>query len=287
MSISLQKIPPIIHALELREIMHAPDLIVIDASNRPEARENYENKHIDGALFIDVNEQLSYKTQDTSNGGRHPLPSIESFIETMHVLGISHKNRVVIYDDKNGVNAAARFWWMLKAAGHKHVQVLNGGIQHAEKSEVPMNNLPVIPNSAKRINVDSWLLPIVNLQQVEKHSSEKSACIIDVRTQDRYLGLREPIDLIAGHIPNAINIPFSSNLDEDGLFLSPNQLKAIYDKRLSQEKTTNIIVHCGSGVTACSTLLAMDYAGMDIPKLYVGSWSEWSRNGMPIFTDIE
>jgi thiosulfate/3-mercaptopyruvate sulfurtransferase len=101
---------------------------------------------------------------------------------------------------------------------------------------------------------------------------------IDVRDHDRYLGLVEPIDLIAGHIPGAINIPFSENLDANGLFKSPTELKAIYQNAFSERSADHLIVHCGSGVTACHTLLAVAQAGLEIPKLYVGSWSEWSRN---------
>jgi len=123
---------------------------------------------------------------------------------------------------------------------------------------------------------------LANIDEVEKASNSQDYLIIDVRESARYNGEYEPIDLISGHIPNAINIPFSTNLDENGLFLSPEILREKYKNIIDNKKSNEIIVHCGSGVTACHTLLAMAYAGFEIPKLYVGSWSEWSRNGKPI-----
>ncbi len=116
------------------------------------------------------------------------------------------------------------------------------------------------------------------MDELEKVSQNPSYLIIDVRDRERYEGKHEPIDLKAGHIPGAINIPFTENLDKQGLFLSPSELKTKYERIIGEINRVNIIVHCGSGVTACHTLLAFDYAGLDIPKLYVGSWSEWSRN---------
>jgi thiosulfate/3-mercaptopyruvate sulfurtransferase len=126
------------------------------------------------------------------------------------------------------------------------------------------------------IKKDNWLLPTSTLEIVENELTNLSSAVIDVRDAYRYKGESEPIDLVAGHIPGAINIPFSENLDENGNFLSPEILKEKYSKLL-QDKPQNLIIHCGSGVTACHTILALDYAGFPIPNLYVGSWSEWSR----------
>ena len=120
------------------------------------------------------------------------------------------------------------------------------------------------------------------MNEVETASKTGDQTIVDVRDANRYAGLTEPIDLIAGHIPGAINIPFTENLDENGLFLSPEVLKEKYEKALKGLKLENVSVHCGSGVTACLMLLAMNYAGLAIPKLYVGSWSEWSRNNKEV-----
>ncbi len=276
--------PPIIQASELKELYKSQDLILIDASNGKNAKSNYEEKHLEGALFVDLNTQLAEIKEDLSIGGRHPLPKIEDFAAILSNHGISSKSHVIIYDDTNGTNAAARFWWMLKAVGHEKVQVLNGGFQAAEKINFPISSMKEIINKAELYKVDHWLLPIATIEEVEEVSQDENHIVIDVRSVERYNGETEPIDLIAGHIPGAINIPLTENLDENGLFLPPNELKIKYEKVFENIKSQNTIVHCGSGVTACHTLLAIAYAKLEIPKLYVGSWSEWSRNNKPIAT---
>jgi thiosulfate/3-mercaptopyruvate sulfurtransferase len=282
-----QNIPPIIQSAELLKLYKSENLVLIDARSGKNAKANYEEKHLAGALFVDLESQLAEIKEDASNGGRHPLPKIENFAKTLSDLGISEKSHVVIYDDKNGANAAARFWWMLKAVGHEKVQVLDGGFQAAEKSNFPTSAKTKIITKATSYKVDKWKLPITTIDEIETVSQDKNHIVIDVRETSRYNGETEPIDLIAGHIPGAINIPFTENLDESGLFLSPKELKEKYKKTFQDVKSENIIVHCGSGVTACHSLLAIAYAGLEIPKLYVGSWSEWSRNAKKIATKTE
>jgi thiosulfate/3-mercaptopyruvate sulfurtransferase len=191
---------------------------------------------------------------------------------------------VVIYDDVNGANAATRFWWMLKAIGHNNVQVLNGGLNEAERMGFPVNSKIETPRSVEPYEISAWKLPVADITEVENVSQHNDYLVIDVRDRKRYNGETEPIDLIAGHIPGAINVPYTSNLDDQGLFLSPAELKSKYQKIVDTVPSENIIVHCGSGVTACHTLLAFAIAELKIPKLYVGSWSEWSRNGKIIAT---
>lgn len=273
-----QNISPIIQSAALLKLYKSENLIIIDARSGKNARANYEEKHLDGALFVDLENQLAEIKEDASKGGRHPLPKIEDFAKTLSNLGISTKSHIVIYDDKNGSNAAARFWWMLKAIGHKKVQVLDGGFQAAEKINFPTSAKMEISNKTTLYKVDNWKLPTATIDEVETVSQDKNHIVIDVRETSRYNGETEPIDLVAGHIPGAINIPFTKNLDENGLFLPPTKLKEKYKKIFQDVKSENIIVHCGSGVTACHSLLAIAYAGLEIPKLYVGSWSEWSRN---------
>lgn len=275
---------PIIKATELLEIKTNKNLVLIDVSNSKDAENNFRNQHLDGAIFIDLNRQLAEIGEDISIGGRHPLPKIEKFIFELNKIGISPNDHIVIYDNFNGCNAAARLWWMLKAIGHSKVQVLNGGMKEAVKIGFLVNsNIKEInQNQLYKSDLQNWLLPIANLDEVEEASINNSKTIIDVRENKRFIGEYEPIDLVAGHIPNALNIPFTENLDENGLFLNPNILKDKYLKSFNNKSTEEIIIHCGSGVTACSTLLAINYAGIDIPKLYVGSWSEWSRKNKPI-----
>lgn len=280
-------ISPIIQASELLKLYKIENLVIVDVSNGKNAKSNYNAKHLEGAIFVDLNTQLAEIKDDLSIGGRHPLPKIENFARTLSNLGISSKSYVIIYDDRNGSNASARFWWMLKSIGHEKVQVLSGGIQEAERNNFPISSNTESINKTELYNVDNWKLKIAEIAEVEKVSRTANHIVIDVRDVERYNGETEQIDLIAGHIPGAINVPFTENLDENGLFLSPNLLKMKYEKIFGNFKSENIIVHCGSGVTACHSLLAIAYAELEIPKLYVGSWSEWSRNSKIIETKTD
>lgn len=268
------KLPSLIQPEELLQL-GKNDFILFDASAG--SKDRYDEQHLAGAFYLDLNTDLA-DIKDFAIGGRHPLPTLEHFAQLLGKYGVKKDTHVIVYDDKNGANAAARFWWMLRSIGHEKVQVLNGGYIAAKKAGIPITTeVPsAIPVDAEQIN--TWQLPMADLEEVAIASNNMQQAIIDVRDANRYAGLTEPIDLIAGHIPNAINIPFTENLDANGAFLAPEMLKEKYSKALADYKTENVIVHCGSGVTACHTLLAIDYAGLALPKLYVGSWSEWSRN---------
>ena len=278
---------PVIQAAELLEIGQIKELVLVDASNGKNAKINYQEKHLAGALFVDLNTQLADIKDDLSKGGRHPLPTVEQFSKVLSSLGISKQSHVIIYDDKSASNAAARFWWMLKSIGHASVQVLNGGLQQAEKAGYPLSQGIEEPVLSEPYEIQRWQLPLADMFEVERAVQNKDTTVIDVRDRERFNGEIEPIDLVAGHIPGAINIPFSMNLDNNGLFLPPTELKKMYQETLNKTQAENIIVHCGSGVTACHTLLAMAYSGLEIPKLYVGSWSEWSRNNKPMVTKYD
>lgn len=276
-----EKTSPVIKAEELLKLKDAENLLIFDASNHPQAKSNYEARHLEGAFFVDINSQLADIKPNAADGGRHPLPSPEKFYRTLGELGIAPESRVVIYDDKSGANAAARFWWMLKAVGHEKVQVLDGGIEAAIKAGFPTSDRKETPKTAE-YKCDKWNLPLADLDEVDGVYRDANFLIVDVREAARYRGETEPLDKIAGHIPNAKNIPFAENLDAEGLFLPPEKLREKYETELKGFPKENVIVHCGSGVTACHTLLALDYAGLEMPKLYVGSWSEWSNNNRPI-----
>ncbi|SUX47197.1 sulfurtransferase [Chryseobacterium indoltheticum] len=251
-------------------------LIILDVRTGKDNYQNYLNKHIKGARFVDLDEDLADVGENAAFGGRHPLPQIQKFSETVSLLGISADSHVIIYDDKNGANAAARAWWMLRSFGLKNVQVLDGGIQAAEKEGLEFSSGEETFEKSQIITKEHWLLPVSSLEDVENELTSESATVIDVRDAYRYKGEYEPIDLIAGHIPGSINIPFSENLDQNGSFLKPEILREKY-KDLLKNKPEKLIVHCGSGVTACHTILALEYAGFQMSNLYVGSWSEWSR----------
>ncbi|AZI40630.1 sulfurtransferase [Epilithonimonas vandammei] len=274
----MQNLSPIIEVDELMQISENQNLRIFDVRTGSNAKENYIKKHLEYSVFVDLNSDLA-EIDDPKNGGRHPLPTFEDFIKTLGKLGIDKNSHVVIYDDKNGANAAARFWWMLRAVGHKNVQVLNGGLQVAQNQNYPLSSVEEYYPETKYISdYQDWQLPQVWINDVKKASQDSDSMIVDVRESQRFDGIMEPIDLVAGHIPNAQNFPFIDNLDEKGLFKSPEVLRNLYSELFDNYEKSKIIFHCGSGVTACHSLLALDYAGFDIPNLYVGSWSEWSRN---------
>lgn len=274
----MQNLSPIIEVDELMQISENQNLRIFDVRTGSNAKENYIKKHLEYSVFVDLNSDLA-EIDDPKNGGRHPLPKFEDFIKILGELGIDKNSHVVIYDDKNGANAAARFWWMLRAVGHKNVQVLNGGLHVAQNQNYPLSSVEEYYPETKYISdYQDWQLPQVWIDDVKKASEDSDSMIVDVRESQRFDGIMEPIDLVAGHIPNAHNFPFIDNLDEKGLFKSPEVLRNLYSELLDNYEKSKIIFHCGSGVTACHSLLALDYAGFDIPNLYVGSWSEWSRN---------
>ncbi|MEG1590902.1 sulfurtransferase [Chryseobacterium sp.] len=266
---------PIISPKQLKEFS-PENLIILDVRTGKDSYQNYLNQHIKNARFVDLDKDLAETNENAAFGGRHPLPNFQKFAETVSRLGISEDSHVVIYDDKNGANAAARAWWMLKSFGFESVQVLDGGIQQAEKGGLVFSSGEETFEKSEIITKEQWLLPVSSLEDIENELTNESATVIDVRDAYRYKGESEPIDLVAGHIPGAINIPFSENLDENGSFLKSEILKEKYQKLL-ENKPEKLIIHCGSGVTSCHTILALVYAGFEIPNLYVGSWSEWSR----------
>jgi len=269
---------PIIEVSELLEKSQNQNPKIFDVRTGANAKEEYHKKHLENAVFVDLNSDLA-EINDPKNGGRHPLPKFENFIKTLGKLGIDENSDVVIYDDKNGANAGARFWWMLKAVGHKNVQVLNGGLQFAESQNYPLSSEnDSYPETEYISEYHDWQLPQAWLDDVKLATRDSDSVIVDVRESQRYEGITEPIDLVAGHIPNARNFPFSDNLDENGLFKSPEILNGLYSELFENYDKEKITFHCGSGVTACHALLALDHAGFEIPNLYVGSWSEWSRN---------
>lgn len=275
----------IIKASEIKPLSITGDVVIIDARGGADALERFEAGHLEGALFVDLETDLSEKTDNAAQGGRHPLPEAIIFSGLLGRLGITPSTRVIVYDDKKGAMAAARFWWMMKGVGHQEVFVVSGGLDSIKKEGLPitedtetlLTEFPVYP-------AEEWLLPVVGIEQVAAAAADKDFVVIDVRENFRYRGESEPIDLVAGHIPGAINIPFMGNLDAEGEFLSAELLKEKYDAALGGYQPENIVVHCGSGVTACHTLLALEEAGIFGANLYVGSWSEWSRNSRPIGT---
>jgi thiosulfate/3-mercaptopyruvate sulfurtransferase len=248
-----------------------------DLSEPRAGRLLYLAGHIPGARYADLNEDLSGPVTPAS--GRHPLPRLESFAATLARLGIASGVQVVAYDAANGA-FAARLWWMLRAWGHPDVAVLDGGYPAwiaaggavaGTESHAP----PPAPNPAAPA-IEAW--PVVTTAEVGALRTDQRRLLVDARAAERYSGSLEPIDTVGGHIPGAENHPFSSNLAADGRFLSARELRHRWQSRLRDREPSAVVAMCGSGVTACHNLLALEIAGLPGAKLYAGSWSEWIRD---------
>ena len=266
--------------------MAGPNTILIDARAGKDTHDRYLAGHLKNAAYVDLDRDLAAPVTDAAIGGRHPLPNINDFAALLGKLGISPDSHVVVYDDKAAAFGGARFWWMLKAIGHQNVQVLNGGLQAATDAGIELSTEEYTPNSVAPYPVPAGYTGTVVIEEVGTAAHNPGRIVIDVREAPRYLGQIEPLDLIAGHIPGAYNLPYITNLDVDGKYLPAGALRKIYDEAIGDVAHDDIVIHCGSGVTACHTLLGMEYAGITGAKLYVGSWSEWSRRDLPIGTNV-
>jgi thiosulfate/3-mercaptopyruvate sulfurtransferase len=258
--------------------------ILVDARGGQDSHQRYLAGHLKNAAYTDLDKHLAAKTTDPSIGGRHPLPPVAIFAKFLGDLGITPESHVIVYDDKSGAFSAARLWWMIRAVGHKQVQVLNGGLQAAVKAGVVLSKEEFTPIPVKPYPTHGDYAGTVDIDEVGAAAQDEERLVIDVRETPRYLGQTEPLDLIAGHIPGAANLPYILNLDADGKYLPAEILRSMYTDAIGTVAHEEVIVHCGSGVTACHTLLGMAYAGIPEPKLYVGSWSEWSRRDLPMAT---
>jgi thiosulfate/3-mercaptopyruvate sulfurtransferase len=264
-------------------LLPAGQVVLIDARTGPDARQRYQELHLAGARYVDLGRDLAGEVR-ADGGGRHPLPTAGDFAQLLGQLGIGADTPVVVYDNQGGANAAARFWWMLRAMGHVKVQVLDGGWPAALVAGLPTAAGPEPAAAGVPYATQGWTLPLAGADDVQKAAHSEDGLVIDVREPRRYRGEIEPLDLVAGHIPGAVNVPFADNLDAHGGFLAPAALRRKYQPLFEHRNPAEVIVHCGSGVTACHTLLALAYAGLPLPRLYVGSWSEWSRSARPVAT---
>ncbi|MCR8561799.1 sulfurtransferase [Mucilaginibacter sp. BJC16-A38] len=256
--------------------------ILIDSRGGQDSHQRYLAGHLKNAIYADLDKHLAAKVTDASMGGRHPLPDVEAFGALLGTWGITPESHVIIYDDKSGAFSAARLWWMLRAIGHKKLQVLNGGLQAANRAGIELSKEEYTPVATKPYHTHGNYAGTVDIDEAGEAAQDETKLVIDVRESPRYLGVTEPIDLIAGHIPGAANLPYVLNLDAEGKYLPAEILRSMYLDAIGNVEPAAVIVHCGSGVTACHTLLGMAYAGINEPRLYVGSWSEWSRRDLPM-----
>jgi thiosulfate/3-mercaptopyruvate sulfurtransferase len=272
--------------IEIEELRSAKDpIILIDARAGADTYQRYLAGHLEGSQFVDLDKDLALKPEDAAYGGRHPLPSLQAFSELLGRLGITPDSHVVVYDDKAAAFGAARLWWMLRSIGHDKVQVLNGGLQALKDANILLSTESYTTKPVQPYPVPADFSGTVDLDKAGEAAKADDQMVIDVREAFRYRGESEPIDLVAGHIPGAVNLPYTFNLDSSGKYLPAAELKKVFENALGDVRPENVIVHCGSGVTACHTLLGMEHAGITGPKLYVGSWSEWSRRNLPVATE--
>jgi thiosulfate/3-mercaptopyruvate sulfurtransferase len=227
-------------------------------------RREYAAGHLPGAVFVDLERDLS----GTGGPGRHPLPQPAAFAATLGQLGVSPGHTVVAYDAAGG-SVAARLWWMLRSIGHRDARVLDGGLPACTAAGLHLSTEPAAPVPQVYPAPAGWT-GVVDLEAVR--TRPPGVILIDVRAAQRYRGEVEPVDPRAGHVPGAVNRPWTANLAPDGRFLRPEELRARYASAGEEP-----IVSCGSGVNACHAVLAMEVAGVAAPRLWEGSWSEWSR----------
>ena len=270
---------PIIPPARLRDL--GPGLRLLDARGASA----YAEGHLQGALEADPERHLSTASvpgHDPARGGRHPLPSPATWSRQLGDWGIGPETPVVAYDAAGGGNAAARLWWMLRAAGHPGCAVLDGGLQAALAAGMVLTQELPIPAPTGPYPMTAWGWPTVTLEEAARVARDPRWKLLDVRSAERFRGETEPFDPIAGHIPGALNLPYQDNLAPGGAFKDPEVLRAMYLAFLGDTPPERLVVHCGSGVTACHTLLALEAAGLAGASLYVGSWSEWCRSGREI-----
>lgn len=242
----------------------------------------YLEQHISGALHADLDQHLA--THDAAkrvNAGRHPLPKREIFAAWLQQVGVNSNAQVVVYD-RNGMNYCGRLWWMLKWCGHEAVAALDGGLQAWVASGGSVSKGDEVKLGQGDFALQAPLVKLVDTSTLFGQLKQDTQTIVDARSAPRFRGEVEPLDPVAGHIPGALNRPFTSNLNEQGFFKSSAELRAEFAALLGQAKPENVVHHCGSGVSAVPNVLAMEVAGLGRTALYAGSWSEWCNTpGMP------
>lgn len=268
----------LIDSAQLAEHIHDPQWIIFDCRftlTDPEAgRRAYQQGHIPGARYAHLNEDLSAPV--TANSGRHPLPDPELLAQKLGAWGVDATKQVVVYDASFGA-MAARLWWLLRWLGHHNVALLNGGLPRWQRDGFALTaTAPTIQPTIFRARLNADLA--VDADEVERIRTANHFRLFDARAEERFSGAVEPLDKIPGHIPGAINLPWEDNLDYGGNFQTAEELRESYTRHLGRVAPEHVIHMCGSGVTACHNIIAMEHAGLHGAKLYAGSWSEWITN---------
>jgi thiosulfate/3-mercaptopyruvate sulfurtransferase len=266
----------LVGAADLAAVLGDSGLRIVDArfalSDPGAGRKGYAESHVPGAIYADLNKDLS--DLGKRGVGRHPLPDDVAFAGQLGEWGIGPENQVVVYDAGDGSMAAARLWWMLKLLGHSRVAVLDGGLMAWREQGLPETNAAPeqepVPAYPARFD---WRR-IATADEVRERLDEDSGWLFDARAAERFRGDVEPIDPVAGHVPGALNRPYAENL-QGGRFKSSAELRGELVPMLAGRDPSDTVLMCGSGVTACHLLLAFEHAGLNGARVYAGSWSGW------------
>lgn len=234
----------------------------------------YAQGHIPGALHAHLDTVMS--TQPTGTNGRHPLPDPQTFADSMAELGASDDTLIVAYDAGESVYPS-RLWWMLRWVGHDRIRILDGGLQAWLDAGGELTTDQPRRGARGDFSVRPGSMATLSFADVLGNIASKEYLVVDARSADRYRGENETIDPVGGRIPGALNRPFKNNLEADGRFKSPERLREEFRELLGDTPSGRVVHQCGSGVSACNNLLAMEIAGLNGGRLYPGSWSEWCR----------
>ncbi len=251
-----------------------PDWRIFDCRHQLAAKDfgeqAYARGHIPGAFFLHLDRDLS--GPQNGENGRHPLPDPQVLAAKLGAVGVSRQTQVVVYDDAEGM-VAGRLWWLLRWLGHDRVALLDGGIKRWVAEGRPLS--VDVPQSAPAVLVIEQRDEVVSADEVLANIGKDEFCIVDARAPDRFRGQNETLDAVGGHIPGARNRFFRDNLDADGNFRPAAELRQAYLALLAGFAPEQAVMQCGSGVSACHNLIAMEIAGLSGARLYAGSWSEW------------
>lgn len=260
---------------QLAEHLGDPNWVIVDTRSDLVDPEHgamvYAQGHIPGAYYLSTDDDLS--GPKTGKNGRHPLPDLAAFAEKINRLGIGPDTHVVAYDDIAG-GFAVRLWWMLRWLGHDKAHLLDGGLPLWVKEGRPVTR-EVPPPRPGSFVPRPLLGGTVDVHYVDRHREDPQVKLIDARSAERFKGIKEPIDPVAGHVPGAVNRFWKDNVIADGRFKTPSQLRAEFKELLEGRDPQQVVHMCGSGVTACHNLFAMELAGLPGGRIYAGSWSEW------------
>lgn len=270
------KLHTLISARDLAAMLSDPDLLIVDCrfdlADKARGARDYAAGHIAGAVFADLESDLSDLSK--SGLGRHPLPDEDVFSMVLGRWGWKSGMPVVVYDEANGALASARLWWMLRAVGESNVAVLDGGLAAWKAAGLPLESTAVSRTSTN-VTVHFDKGQIVDTATLQQLLQNPQFVLLDARAAPRFRGEVEPIDRVPGHVPGARNRPFSENLETDGRFKSAQALRTEFERLLGATKPGDVVNMCGSGVTACHNLLALEHAGLSGAKLYAPSFSGW------------